>query len=365
MKISVAELAKAVAGELTGDGTRTITRVVHPDDVTDDTHIAFAGDKKYLPSLTTSRATAAIVGTDAEVPAHITTIIRVPWAKRALVEITQMFATKWSFEAGIHPSAVIHPTAMLGANVSVGAFCFVGAGTIIGDNTVLQPQSYAGARTTFGADCFIFTGARILDDTQMGARCIIHPNAVIGSDGFSFVTAEKGSVEAFKGLGGDKGAVQGDILRIASLGPVIIGDDVEIGSGTTIDRATLRTTRIGNGTKIDNQVQIGHNVQIGNNVRICGQAGVAGSVIIGDRAVLAAASGIADNVQIGEDAIVGANAGVGGNVPAKTVVMGMPAQPQERAHATWMAQMRLPRMMQELEELKSRLKMLEEQTKNG
>jgi UDP-3-O-[3-hydroxymyristoyl] glucosamine N-acyltransferase len=362
MQKTLSELAAAVAGELTGDGNLPITRAVHPADATGATDLAVAMDKRYVSALADTKAVAAIVTIEAEVPSNITHIIRVPWAKRALVELTNIFATPWHYEPGIHAAAVISPLATVGNNVSVGPFCYVGPHAVIGDNTVLQAHAYVGAHARIGGGGFIFSGARIMDGVQIGDRAIIHPNAVIGADGFSFVSAEKGSVEAFKEGRTNTGG-NNHLLRIASLGPVVVGDDVEIGAGTTIDRATLRTTRIGSGTKIDNQVQVGHNATIGQNVMICGQAGVAGSSTIGDRVVLAASSGVADNVQIGDDAMVGAAAGVAGNVPARTIVMGTPAMPRERFQDLIMAQARLPRLMKQVEELKDRIKTLEDSQK--
>lgn len=364
--MTLAELAAAVAGELApnSDGNLALTRAVHPDDATAESHIAIAMDPRYLQALATSKATAAIVGMETEVPANIKHIIRVPWAKRALVELTALFAEPVHFDAGIHPSAVVDKTAQLGADVSIGAHCYVGPGATIGDNTVLQPLVTVAANATIGRDGFIYSGVRILQGARIGDRAIIHANAVIGADGFSFVNAEKGSVEAFKEGRKNEGG-NTHLLRIASLGPVIIGDDVEIGAGTTIDRATLRETRIGNGTKIDNLVQVGHNTVVGQNVMMCGQVGVAGSSTIGDRAILGGRSGIADNVQIGEDAMIGAASGVGGNVPARTIVLGTPAIPRERFQDLVLAQARLPRLMQQVEELKSRLKALEEAAQNA
>lgn len=361
--MTLAELAKAVAGELDAgsDGTLVLSRAVHPADATGSADIAIAMDPRFLPALADSKAVAAMVGTQAEVPAHIKHVIRVKWAKRALVELTTLFAKPLHVERGIHPTAVVDATAKLGANVAIGANCYVGPDVVIGDNTVLQPLASVARGSRIGADGFLFAGVRVLEDVQIGDRVIIHANAVIGADGFSFVNAEKGSVEAFKeGRALQDAGANTHLLRIASLGPVIIGDDVEIGANTCIDRATLRTTRIGSGTKIDNLVQIGHNAQIGENVMLCGQVGIAGSSIIGNRAVLGGRSGVADNVQIGDDSMVGAASGVGGNVPARTIVMGTPAVPRERFQDLVLAQARLPRLTQQIEELKARLRALEE-----
>jgi UDP-3-O-[3-hydroxymyristoyl] glucosamine N-acyltransferase len=177
-----------------------------------------------------------------------------------------------------------------------------------------------GADVSIGTDCMIHPGVRIADHAEMGDRIIVHPNVVIGSAGFSFVPGSRDGAS--------------DLLypqRIHSLGKVIIEDDVEIGAGTTIDRATMSVTRIGRGTKIDNLVQIAHNVTIGQGCLICAMAGISGSVKIGDRVLLGGRAGIADHVTIGSDAAVAAGSGVGTNVPAGTQVSGYPAVKHERS----------------------------------
>jgi len=185
---------------------------------------------------------------------------------------------------------------------------------------------------------------------------IIHPNAVIGADGFSFIPVRNPD--------GSPGA-EGMPARIHSLGTVIIGDDVEIGAATTIDRATLRATTIGRGTKIDNQVQIAHNVTIGEGCLICGQAGIAGSVVIGDRVLVAAGAGISDHVTIGEDAAVGAQAGVPGNVRAGVSVLGSPAVPIDEWLERYRRVLRLKTLSRKVEDLKQRIEALEAARKGG
>jgi UDP-3-O-[3-hydroxymyristoyl] glucosamine N-acyltransferase len=180
---------------------------------------------------------------------------------------------------------------------------------------------------------------------RIGARLIAHQNAVIGADGFSFVTAEKSSVESAKETGAVAGVRNEVWLRIHSLGAVTLGDDVEIGAGATIDRGTLQDTVIGSGTKIDNQVQIGHNVTIGASCLLCAQVGVAGSARIGDRVVLGGKVGVADHVAIGSDCVIAASSGVASNVPPRSVMMGTPAIARDEYMKMMMAARRLPRFM--------------------
>lgn len=364
---TLADIAEALGGTLVGDGSRKIRRPVHPDDAGPD-DLAVAMAKGFLPKLADSRATMAMIAANAadQVPAHIKDYILITRAQNAMSVLTGAYDKPRYVAAGIHPTAIIDPSAKIGADVTVGPYTIIGPDSVIGEKAIIYGQVTVGANVQIGAGTMIMAGVRLGDDTQIGARSIIQINAVIGSDGFSFVTSDRGSVEQVKSGEHKIDATQANthLLRIASLGPVIIGDDVEIGAGTTIDRATLRATRIGSGTKIDNLVQIGHNVEIGENCMICGQAGIAGSVKVGNRVVLAGRTGLADNIQIGDDAVVAAAAGVGGNVPPRTVVMGTPAIPREKYHQQYLALGRLPRLLDKIEALQNRINKLEADAEN-
>ena len=211
-----------------------------------------------------------------------------------------------------------------------------------------------------GADALIHAGVKIGAGTQIGCRSIIHFNASIGADGFSFVTPQLGSVEAAKaGSGGAVTETNTALLRIASLAPVIVGDDVEIGANSCIDRGTIASTRIGNGTKIDNQVQIGHNVTVGENCMICGRVGIAGSAKIGNRVVLGGATGVADHVTVGDDAIAMGMSGIAGNVAPRTIVGGVPAVPREKMMENMFNAGRLKQFYKKIGQLAERLAVLE------
>jgi UDP-3-O-[3-hydroxymyristoyl] glucosamine N-acyltransferase len=242
--------------------------------------------------------------------------------------------------------------------VSIGPFAYVGPRATVGAGVTLMPHVTIGADAVLGKDCLIHTGARIGERVVMGERCIVQPNAVIGADGFSFVTPQPGSVESAKATGR---VVATNVLihRVNSIGTVILGDDVEIGAGATIDRGTVTATRIGSGTKIDNLVQIGHNVEIGTNCMLCGHVGIAGSTVIGDRVVLAGKVGVADHVRIGSDAVVAGNSGVGTDIPPKSVYMGSPAIPKSRAFEQFKQFGRLRRLFAEVADLKNRVKALD------
>jgi UDP-3-O-[3-hydroxymyristoyl] glucosamine N-acyltransferase len=323
-------IAQALDARLIGDGNIMIARVAHPADVENEHDLALAVDKKLISLLADSGARAAVVSHEADLELGLMdACIVVNRPRLAMAKLTNLFAERVPLAAGIHPTAVIEDGAQLGENISVGAHTYIGADAVLGAGSAIHPHVYIGSEAVIGRDALIYPGARIGARVVIGDRCIIHFNASIGPDGFSFVTPEIGSVEAAKATGTISSTNQ-ELLRIASLGTVILGDDVEIGASTSIDRGTIAATRIGKGTKIDNQVQIGHNVTIGENCLICGRVGVAGSVVIGNRVVLGGASGVADHVVVGDDAIAMAMSGIAGNVLPKTVVGGIPAQPRDR-----------------------------------
>lgn len=327
MKLS--DIAAALDARLEGDGTLEIRRAVHPSDAEGPMDLALAMDKKLVPLLAGGKAVAAVVREGMEGPADLAARIIIRRPATAMAGLMGIFEKPAHFEPGLHPMACIHPTARLEEGVSVGPFAVIGPRAVVGAGSVILPHVTIGADVRIGPGCLIHPGARIGDRVEMGARCIVHPNAAIGNDGFSFATPEPGSVETAKATGRIGGA---NILiqRVNSIGTVIIGDEVEVGAGATIDRGTVAATRIGSGTKIDNLVQIGHNCVIGSNCMICGHTGLAGSVTVGDRVVMAGKTGVADHVTIGHDAVLAASAGVGTDVPAKSIYMGLPAVPRSQ-----------------------------------
>jgi UDP-3-O-[3-hydroxymyristoyl] glucosamine N-acyltransferase len=359
-------IAEALDAKLIGDGGITISRLSHPADLREATDLALAMDAKLLPLIKGSRAKAAVVSAGMAVePGLIDTYIVVGRPRLAMAKLTKLFDTPVALAPGIHPSAVVEKGAKLGKNVSIGAFAYVGEGAVIGEGSALHPQTYVGPHAIIGSHALIHAGAKIGAGVQIGERAIVHFNASIGSDGFSFVTPEMGSVETAKATAASKvESTNKELVRIASLGTVIIGDDVEIGSNTSIDRGTVAATRIGNGTKIDNQVQIGHNVTIGDNCLICGRTGIAGSVVIGNRVVLGGAVGVADHVKIGDDAIAMGMSGIAGNVPARSVVGGIPAEPRERAMENLFNIKRIKQFFAKIEALTERVGALEQKSKN-
>ena len=352
-------LAQALDGELIGDGNVMIDRVAHPADVRGARDLAFATDKKLLALVTASVARAAVIAADAEMePGILDACILVKRPRLAMAKLNALFEEPVTVPVGIPPTAVIAAGAQLDEPVAIGPHVYIGEGAVIGRGVVLHPQVYIGPEAVIGRNTVIHAGARIGARVEIGDNALIHFNAAVGADGFSFVTPEIGSVEAAKATGAVN-AANHTLIRIASLGTVVIGNDVEIGANTTIDRGTIAATRIGNGTKIDNQVQVGHNVTIGENCLICGRVGIAGSAVVGNRVVLGGAVGIADHVTIGDDAVAMAMSGIAGNVPAKTIVAGIPARPREQTIEAHFNLGRLKSLIKKVESLTARLDKLE------
>jgi UDP-3-O-[3-hydroxymyristoyl] glucosamine N-acyltransferase len=355
-------IAQALGGRLIGDGNILIERVAHPADIQSERDLALAVDGKLLPLLNDSRARAVIISHEADIePGLIDACIVVDRPRLAMAKLTNLFIERVAVASGIHPTATIEDGAQLGENIAIGAYVYVGAGAVIGAGSTLHPHVYIGPGAVLGRDAFIYSGARIGAGVQIGDSCLIHFNASIGADGFSFVTPQAGSVESAKATGAVT-ATNRELVRIASLGTVIVGDDVEIGANTSIDRGTITATRIGNGTKIDNQVQIGHNVAIGENCMLCGRVAIAGSVVIGDRVVLGGATGVADHVKIGDDVVAMGMSGIAGNVLPRTIVGGIPAVPRERFVENLFHMGRLKNVIKKIEALIGRVDALEKKT---
>ncbi len=360
---TMAAIATALDGKLIGDGTIVIERVSHPAHIRGERDLALATDAKLLPLLARSRARAAVISSDAVLEeGAIAARIVVSRPRLALAKLTNLFAEQTALPRSIHPTAIIEDGAVIGENVAVGAYAYICKGAVIGAHGTLHPQTYIGPDVRIGPNALIYPGVRIGAGVEIGARCIIHFNTSSGADGFSFVTPQLGSVEAVKATG-NIDATNQELVRIASLGTVILGDDVEVGANSSIDRGTIAATTVGNGTKIDNQVQIGHNVTIGDNCMICGRAGIAGSATIGNRVVLGGAACIADHLKIGDDAVIMGMSGVAGNVLPRTVVGGYPAMPRERLVENHFYFGRIKHYMKKVEDFTKRLDLLEQKPK--
>ncbi len=353
--MQLSDIASALSARVSGDGSLDIGRIVHPADARGKGDLAVALSKEAQAHLAGTHAGAVLIPESLSPPAAGPAVLLYGGNERVAIAIlTALFDPGPAHEAGIHPSAAIAPDARIGEGAAIGACAVVGPGSTIGSGTTLLPHVTVGAGVTVGRDCVLHPGVRLEDRVRLGDRVIVHCNTVIGSDGFSFIPVSNPDGSS-NGIAAPK--------RTHSLGTVAIGDDVEIGAGTTIDRATLRETRIGNGTKVDNQVQIGHNVVIGENCVICGMTGIAGSCVLGDRVVIASGVGLAPHLTVGDGATITASAGVASRVPAGAVFTGTPATYHDK-FITRLADIgRLRQLYPRVAELAKRIEALENEAK--
>ena len=350
---TVREIADALGAEAAGAVDLTITEAAEPQDAGPDA-LAMAMSPKYAEALSAGAARAALVWEGADWQSMgLEAAIFVVRPRLAMGGVTRMLDRGQREAPGIHPSAVINPTAVIGEDVTIGPLAVIGPNAMIGAGSLIGAHCFIGADVTIGVDAILREMVSIGARVTIGDRFRAQPGARVAADGFSYVTAETSGVENVRKTLGDQGETATQPwLRIHSLGSVRIGNDVEIGANCTIDNGTIRDTVIGNGTKLDNQVHIGHNCRIGNDCLLCGQTGLSGSVDIGDNVVLGGQCGVADNVFVGGRVIAGGGTKVLSNVPAGRVVMGYPAVKMETHTEMYKAQRRLPRLMRDLDALK-------------
>jgi UDP-3-O-[3-hydroxymyristoyl] glucosamine N-acyltransferase len=320
-----------VNGRLVGDGQirirgASILRDAREGDIT------LANSPRLAPLLAESAASAVVVP-DGFPPGPIPQVV-VDDVRSAFVQIVAHFRPpRHTAPTGISPVAHVSPTAMLAENVDVYPGAYVGDDVQIGPNGVIHPGVCIMAGCRLGEGVTVFPRAVLYENTVVGSRCIIHAGAVLGAYGFGYDSSQ----------GGHKLCPQ--------LGHVELGDDVEIGAGTTIDRGTYGPTRVSEGTKIDNLVMIGHNCRIGKHNMLCSQVGIAGSVTTGDYVVMAGQVGIRDHVHIGDGVVLGARSGVGSDIPQAGNYFGAPARPDREQLQILMAQQKVPAMRRQLKAL--------------
>lgn len=335
MDVTVRQLAEWVRGEVLGDPQLVISNArtladAGPGDVT------FVENDKNLHAWHESKASAAVVGKS--VPLNGRPIIRVADPLMAFADIVRHLRPRPEEPRGlIDPTASVHPLARLAPGVSVGPLAIIGEGATLGENTTVHAGAVVGKFCNIGRDTILYARAVLYDNCILGDRVTIHSGAVIGADGFGFRTHN------------------GQHIKVPQQGWVEISDDVEIGACSTVDRGTFGPTRIGTGTKIDNQVMIGHNCQIGRHNILCGQVGIAGSSVTGDHVVMAGQVGVADHITIGSRIIIGAQAGVSNDLPSDHNYLGNPAVPVLEHKRMLVTLRRVPELRDEVKQIKKHL----------
>lgn len=346
MRFSISDIATALDARFEGDGAFEVTGPSEPQSASADA-LALAMDEKYAPGLAEGAAQAAILWDGADWQAlGLKAAIFVPRPRYAMSGLTSLMDAGPDIEAGVHPTAFVHDSAQIGEAAAIGPFVMIGRDVKIGANARIASHVSIEAGAVIGDQALILNGVRIGHHVQIGDGFIGQPGCVIGADGLSFVTPEKSAAENVRKSLGNKGQVtQQNWTRIHSLGSVSIGNNVEIGANSTVDRGTIRNTSVGSGTKIDNLVQLGHNVQVGEDCLFCAHVGVGGSTKVGNRVVLAGKCGLNDNIFVGDDVVAGGASKLFTNVPAGRVVLGNPAVKMETQIEIQKAVRRLPRFM--------------------
>lgn len=343
MEISLADLAALTGGSiLRGDARRSFTGFAALDVATAG-DIAFFGNNRYVHQLKKSAAGAVLVAdTEVEAPASAALVL-VENPVIAFDVIVRCYGVKKpNFVAGVHPTAVLGEGVSLNPEkVAIAPHVVVGDGACIGDGTRIGPGTFVGEGSVIGVDCEIAANVSLREGTRLGDRVILHSGVVVGGDGYGFEH------------------VDGRHRKIEQLGIVRVDDDVEIGANTTIDRARFGETVIGEGTKIDNQVQIGHNVKIGKHCLVVAQVGIAGSTVIGDYVTLAARAGIGGHLTLGSRSTVGGKSGLISDLPEGETWFGYPAQPMKEELRVQMRTKQLGRYFQKVKDLEARLAELE------
>ncbi|MCX5702508.1 MAG: UDP-3-O-(3-hydroxymyristoyl)glucosamine N-acyltransferase [Candidatus Omnitrophica bacterium] len=338
------EISELINGEVVGNGAIIITGVSGIKEAKDG-DITFLANPKYFPLLEKTHASAVITARDIDKSAK--PIIRTDNPSLAFAKIVSLIApSEVTGPKGIHPTAILGKDVKLGPDVAIGPYTVIEDNVSIQDRTIIYSNCYIGHNTKIGKESVIYPNVSIRERIVIGDRVIIHSGTVIGSDGFGFATLE------------------GLHHKIPQIGIVEIGDDVEIGANVTIDRARFDKTVIGNGTKIDNLVQIAHNVLIGKNCIMAAQVGISGSTVVGNNVALAGQVGIVGHISIGDNAIVMAQSGVNKSIPAQSAFWGYPAKPINTAKRVNAGMQNLPRLYHTVAELKKRIEELESKLKD-
>jgi UDP-3-O-[3-hydroxymyristoyl] glucosamine N-acyltransferase len=332
--VILSELASRLGCALRGDGAVEVQRVCGIEDAGPG-DLTFVANPKYAPRLQGTRASAVILPPD--LPSALPSLLSDnPYL--AFARAVGVLHPQPRPAPGVHPTAVVDPGAVLGAEVHVGPLAVVGPGVRVGARTVIHPHVVLYAGVEVGEDCVLHSGVQVRERCRLGHRVVVQNGAVVGGDGFGFARDAEGRYH-----------------KIPQVGTVVIGDDVEIGALSALDRAALAETRVGRGTKIDNLVQVGHSVTIGADAVLAGQVGIAGSSRIGDRVTLAGQVGVAGHITVGDGAIATAQTGIPSSVAAGAVVSGYPAIENKAWLRASAAFAKLPEILKRVRALERRL----------
>lgn len=316
---SIEDINNVVKGTIVGNTSHSITAPEQLE-LAKETEISFIGNKKYEKFWQNSKACAAIVNEDISIePGENKAFIKVKNADLAMSLVLELFAPEPpQFATDIHPTAVVDASAKIGAGTRIGANAYIGPNVVLGENVTIYPNVTILDECTIGSHTTIWSGAVVRERCHVGAHCILHPNCTIGADGFGFRPCPE------KGL-----------AKIPQIGNVVIGNYVEIGANSSVDRGKFSSTILGDGCKIDNLVQIGHNSVLGKFCIMAGNSGLAGSVTLGNGVIIGGSASIKDHTTLGDGVTIGAGSGVTGDVEAGKTMLGYPAVEARTALKQW------------------------------
>lgn len=340
MKFEAVEIAQMLQGTLEGDTNISVSKLCKIEEG-EEGGLSFLANSKYTHYIYDTKASLVIVSNDfvAERPIKAT-LLRVANPYMAFATLLAAYNEIQLNKSGISENAFIHPSAKIGENCYVGDFAYIGENVKIGDNTKIYPQTYVGDNTQIGCKTTLFAGVKVYSNNMIGNDCILHAGAVVGADGFGF--APQGGEDGYS--------------KVAQIGNVIIEDNVEIGANTCIDRATLGSTIIRKGVKIDNLCQVAHNVVVGENTAMASQTGIAGSSKVGKNCILAGQVGVVGHIEVGDRVIIGAQSGVTRNIKSDITILGSPAQEVNKMRKIYVYERKLEDMEKRISELEKQLK---------
>ncbi len=338
MKFTAAQIAEILDGEVIGNPNNEVYKLSKIEEGVAGS-LTFLANPKYVNFIYTTKASVTIVNNNFEPGSEITTtLIKVDDAYASFSKILEYYNQVKLMKFGIEQPSVISESVTYGENLYLGSFSYIGQNVIIGDNVKIYPNTFVGDNVIIGNNTVLFAGVRIYSESVIGANCNIHSGAIIGSDGFGFAPNSDGSY-----------------TKIPQIGNVIIEDNVEVGSCTTIDRATMGSTIIKKGVKLDNQIQIAHNVEIGENTVIAAQVGIAGSTKIGQNCVIGGQAGIGGHITIGNNVRIQGQTGLSRNVKDGEVLQGNPAIGFKDYFRSYVHFKNLPNIVSEIEKLKNKI----------
>jgi len=341
MKFKAHQIAEILEGDIFGDENVEVERLSKIEEG-ENGSLTFLSNPKYTNFIYSTNASIIIVNKDF-VPEKelVTTLIKVEDAYQAFSKLLDFYNEFKSNKSGIEEHSVISESAKVGKNLYLGSFSYIGENVVLGDNVKIYPNVYIGDDTIIGSNTTLFSGAKVYSQSVIGTNCEIHSGVIIGSDGFGFAPSKDGTYS-----------------KIPQIGNVIIGDNVDIGAATTIDRATLGSTIIGNGVKLDNQIQVAHNVEIGAHTVIAAQTGIAGSTKIGEKCMIGGQVGIVGHIVIGNNVRIQAQAGIAKNINDNEIVQGTPAFSYNDFNKSYVYFKKLPDLAKQIHNLEQEIKAL-------